>query len=774
MTSIASASGAARFVGQSVLRKEDPRLVSGHGTYLDDVVLPNVLHVSFLRSDVARARITRLDVSRARQATGVHAVFTADDLTPYVKGTLAATLFIDSPMPALRPLADGDVRFAGEAIAMVVADDRYLAEDACELIDVDFEVLPPVIDFERAADDANLVHPERGSNVMTRGGGAANPELDTVFASAPHVFTATFRQFWQSQVPMEPHGIIVRWDPHDHEMHVWASCQRVHEVRATLCRVLDLGEHLIHVTQRDVGGGFGQKGAMRTEQISVAIGAYIMGRTLKWVEDRRENLVSGGHARSDRATVTMALDADAHILGARLDLLEEAGAYPNGGGAGGLVAMMFPGPYDMKRIASANAVVFTNTCGRNAYRGPWNLETVAREQMMDHVARQLQIDPVEFRRRNLIHPEGRPFKNAGGATYVGVDPERCLDQALAMLDYDDFRARQKAALAEGRLLGVGVSLFIEPTALGVGSLIGTEAAHVKITLNGQVLVAMGTSGHGQSIATTMAQIAADELGVDFADVTVIEGNSDSTPVGGGTGGSRSGVIGGAAVHQSASQLREKVVTIAAHMLEAAPQDLEIGKGRVSVRGTPSRGATFAEIARIAYASTAKLPPGTDAGLEMLTRYTTPGITWANACHICTVEISDTSEIKVLRYIISEDCGVMINPMVVEGQISGGVVQGIGAVLHENFAYDEDGNPLTTTFLDYLIPTTTEIPVLEIGHLETPASGPGGYKGVGEGGAIGAVPAVRNAISDALAQAGAAGITSPVRPCDVHALLHPEV
>jgi carbon-monoxide dehydrogenase large subunit len=470
----------------------------------------------------------------------------------------------------------------------------------------------------------------------------------------------------------------------------------------------------------------------------------------------------------------MALDEYAHILGVRLDQLEEAGSYPNGGGAGGLVAMMFPGPYHMKRLASTSAAVFTNTCGRNAYRGPWNLETVAREQMMDHVARQLQIDPIDFRRRNVIHLDDLPFKNAGGMTYFGVDPERCLDQALAMLDYDDFRSQQKAAHAEGRLLGVGVSLFIEPTALGVGSLIGTEAAHVKITLNGQVLVALGTSGHGQSIATTMAQIAADELGVDFGDVTVIEGNSDSTPVGGGTGGSRSGVIGGAAVHQSAGQLREKVITIAAHMLEAAPQDLEIERGRVSVRGTPSRGVRFAEIARIAYASTAKLPPGTDAGLEVLTRYTTPSITWANACHICTVEITDTSEVKILRYIISEDCGVMINPMVVEGQISGGAVQGIGAVLHENFAYDEDGNPLTTTFLDYLIPTTTEIPVLEIGHLETPASGPGGYKGVGEGGAIGAVPAVRNAISDALAQAGAAGITSPVRPCDVHELLHPDV
>ena len=769
MTSIAAVSGAQRFVGQSVLRKEDPRLVTGHGTYVDDVRLPDLLHVSFLRSDVARARITRLDVSAAREATGVHAVFTAADFAPMIKGTLSATMFMDMPMAPLRALADGDVRFAGEAIAMVVADNRYLAEDACELIEVDYEVLAPIIDFERAAaDTTNLVHPERKTNVMA-GGGADHPDLDAVFASAPHVFTEKFYQHRQSQVPMEPHGIIVRWDQYDQQLHVWSSCQRVHEVRATLSRALGLGEHCIHVTQRDVGGGFGQKGAMRTEQISVAVGAYMMGRSLKWVEDRRENLVSGGHARSDCVTVTMALDDNATILGVRLDHLEESGAYPMGGNIGGMVAMMFSGPYRMQRLGWKSASVFTNTCGRNAYRGPWNMETVAREQMMDLVARELNIDPIDLRRRNLIHVDELPFKNAGGMTYVGVDPKSCLDQALAMLDYDAFRREQADALAQGRLLGVGVSLFIEPTALGVGTLIGTEAAHVKISLNGHVTVAIGTGGHGQSIATTMAQIAADELGVDFADVSVIEGDTDVSPIGGGTGGSRSGVIGGAAVHRASAQVRDKVVAIAAHMLEAAPDDLEIQQSRVSVRGTPSRGVTFAEVAKLAYVSTSKLPPDTEAGLEALTRYTTPGITWANACHICTVEISDTSEIKLLRYIVSEDCGVMINPMVVEGQISGGVVQGIGAVLHEGFVYDDEGNPLTTTFLDYLIPTTTEIPVLEIGHLQTPASGPGGYKGVGEGGAIGAVPAVRNAISDALAQAGARGITRPVRPCDVHDL-----
>ncbi len=309
---------------------------------------------------------------------------------------------------------------------------------------------------------------------------------------------------------------------------------------------------------------------------------------------------------------------------------------------------------------------------------------------------------------------------------------------------------------------MGVSLFIEPTALGAGSLIGTEAAHVKVSPGGRVTVALGTCGHGQSLATTMAQVVADELGVDVDEVVVLEGDTALTPFGGGTGGSRSGVMGGAAAHTAARQVRDKLITLAADMLEAAPEDLDIEHGRIAVRGSPSRGLTLAEVAHVAYLTTAKLPAGTEAGLEAIARYSTPGITFANACHICTVEIEPTGRVAISRYIVSEDCGVMINPMVVEGQIAGGVVQGIGGALHEQFVYDEHGNPLTTTLLDYLIPTSTEVPLLEIGHLQTPAAGPGGYKGVGEGGAIGAVPAVRNAVADALGR----DVCQPVRPSDI--------
>jgi aerobic carbon-monoxide dehydrogenase large subunit len=757
---------APRFVGQSVERKEDPRLLTGRGTYVDDVVLPRMLHAAFLRSDVARACVTSIDGSAARALPGVHAVYTAADFAKHVVGTTNPTMFLDMALPDAPPLAGPEVHFAGEAIAMVVAETRYLAEDALELIDVELDVLEPVLDRERAGDDASeLVFADRGSNVMSTTT-VPNPAVEEALAGAEHVVTETFHQIRQAHVPMEPHGIVASWDPFDGDLRLWASSQRVHEIKATLSRALGIPDHHIHVTQRDVGGAFGQKGSVRPEEMSTVLAARDLGRPVKWIEDRRENLISGGHARDDRVTVTMGVDRDGTILGVRLEHLENEGAFPTTPAVGALVAMLFPGPYEMGAVSWSTTAVFTNTGGRLPYRGPWNLESLAREQMMDHVARVIGLDPLEFRRRNVISGAAMPYTNASGMPYADIDPAATLAHMGSSFDYEAFRREQAAARAEGRRLGVGISLFIEPTALGAGTMMGTEAAHVKMSLSGKVSVALGTGSHGQSTATTMAQIAADELGVDFDDVVVTDGDSDLAPQGGGSGGSRAGVLGGAATHQAASEVRQKIVAIAAHLLEAAPEDLELGDGRVNVRGTPDRGVTVAEIAHAAYVQPAKLPPGVGPGLEALARYTTPGITWANACHVCVVEVHDTGLVELLRYVVSEDCGVMINPAVVHGQISGGVVQGIGAALLEQFVYDDAGNPLTTTFMDYLIPTACDVPVLEIGHLDTRAPGPGGYKGVGEGGMIGAVPAVRNAISDALGVT----VTRPVLPSDVYELM----
>ncbi|HEY7137141.1 MAG TPA: xanthine dehydrogenase family protein molybdopterin-binding subunit [Acidimicrobiia bacterium] len=766
---------AGRFVGQSVRRKEDPRLVTGHGRYVDDVVVPGMLHAAFVRSDVARGRITHLDVTEARAVPGVHAVLTAAELDPHVAGPMLPSMFAEGRQGVcapVRPLADGDVRFVGDPIVLVVAESRYVAEDACELVEVEYGPLAPVVDFELAAEDTtNLVHPELGSNVATTMATPPDPTLDEAFASAAQVVTETFHQQRQTPTPMETRGIVADWNATAGSLQVWMSSQNPHEVRRTCARILGIPENRVRVTQQDVGGGFGQKFFMPRDEMTIVLAAHLLGLPVKWIEDRRENLLASNHARTDRATVTVGVDVDGRIVAARIDHLEDAGAYANGGtgGAGVFVAMMFPGPYRIPKLGWSTTSVWTNTCGRGAYRGPWMMETVAREQMMDVVAREIGLDPLEFRRRNVIRRDELPYASVSGMVYDHVSPEETLEQATALVGYDDLRRAQERARAEGRLVGVGIGLYIEPQT-GMGAL-GVEAATVRVATDGSVDVYVGSGSHGQGLETTVAQVVAEHLGVDYDQVVVHQGDTDVTPFGGGTGGSRSGPILSSAARQAAIEMRDKVVHIAAHLMEAAPDDLEVEQGRVQVKGTPARAVTLAEIARTAYESSDALPPGTEPGLEVVTRYKSPPVMYSNACHACTCEVDRASGIVTLtRYVVSEDCGVMINPMIVEGQIAGGVVQGIGGVLYEHLVYDDDGNPLTTTFLDYLLPTAAEVPAIEYGHVETPASTPGGHKGMGEGGAIGSVPAVFNAVADALAALGVRVRRSPLGPSELLAAI----
>jgi carbon-monoxide dehydrogenase large subunit len=771
-----SSTTAGRFVGQKVKRVEDPRLLTGQGRYVDDVNVPGMLHAAFVRSDLPRARIVRIDADEARAMPGVHAVLTGADLNPGV-GSMQPTMWAASAAPPglcapVTPLAGDDVRFVGDPVAIVVAESRYVAEDACELVDVEYEMLDPIVDYETAADATDLVHSELDSNVAMDVGGPASPDLEATFASAAHVITETLHQHRHTNVPMETRGVVASYTPSTGELDVELSTQNPHEVRQVCSRFLGVPEQRIRVRGADVGGGFGQKYFVQRDELSVIAAAHKIGRSVKWIEDRRENLIASNHARADAITVRMALDDEGHILGAHLDHLEDCGAMPVGGtgGTGAFAAMLFTGPYKVPQLGFRSRQIWTNTCGRGAYRGPWMLESVAREEMMDLVARQLGIDPLELRRRNVLQQEDLPYTMPGGMPLDNVTLSETLEQAVEIIGYDAFRTEQRRAFdGEGRLLGIGIGLYAEPTSMGSGNL-GVETATVRVQPSGKVTVMLGTGSHGQGVETTMTQVVAEYLGVEIADVVVIQGDTATSPFGAGTGGSRTAVIAGGAAREASLEVREKALQIAAHLIEAAPEDLEMEDGRITVRGTPAKGVTLAEVARVALNSPAELPPGIGPSLEATVSYQAPPVTWSNACHVCTVEVDPTTGlVEVLRYVVSEDCGVMINPMVVEGQISGGVVQGIGAVIHEGFVYDDAGNPLTTTFLDYLIPTTTDIPVLEIGHIETPASGPGGYKGVGEGGAIGAVPAVRNAISDALAQAGSPGITGPVRPCDVHDL-----
>jgi carbon-monoxide dehydrogenase large subunit len=436
-----------------------------------------------------------------------------------------------------------------------------------------------------------------------------------------------------------------------------------------------------------------------------------------------------------------------------------------------VVGALFPGPYRVPRASFTTKTMYTNTVGRTAYRGPWQFETLAREMLLDIAARQMGIDPMELRRRNLLRRDELPYTNANGMPFDHISPMETFEQALDMLDYPAFRKEQAEARAAGRYLGVGISNYVEPSSPGFGYY-ATEAATIRVEPSGKVNVYIAGGSTGNSIETTVVQLAADALGVDIEDVATIQGDTAVTGFGAGAAGSRSASMTAGAIRETAAILRERIKAIAAHKLEAAPEDIELGNSRASVRGTPTIGMSLGELARAAYFDPYSLPPGVPAGLEASARYTADTrFVWVNATHLCTCEVDvATGAVKLLRFIVSEDCGPMINPNVVEGQIAGGVVQGIGGVLYEHLAYDEDGNPITTTFMDYLLPTATEVPVIEYGHIETPSPGPGGYKGVGEGGAIGAPPAVVNAVADALAPFGVTVTRLPLGPTQIHALI----
>src|SRR5439155_9689533 len=523
------------------------------------------------------------------------------------------------------------------------------------------------------------------------------------FANAPHVFTETFRQQRQTQVPMETRGVIASWDPHGADLEVWISTQVPHECRMVCARITGVPEHRVRVRMGDVGGGFGLKAYMCRDEQVVVLAAYHLGRTIKWIEDRRENLIASNTARLERITVDVAVDDDGRVLAARLDQIDDAGTFPvmGTGGAAAFATMMFTGPYRIPHLGWTTTSVYTNTCGRGPYRGPWQTETSAREQMLDIAARELGIDPLELRRRNVLRRDELPHTMPSGVALEHISPAETLEQAAAMIGYDEFRAEQRAAREQGRYLGLGISLYVEPQP-GMGPY-GIESVNIRIQPDGKIDVFQGSGSHGQGLETTTAQVVAEHLGIDVDDITVHQGDTASTPYAFGTGGSRSGPILGAAARQAALELKEKVLAFAAELLEASANDLELADSVVSVRGTPARSVTLGEIAAAAYLAGA---PQTAAApvLEVASRYKAPPFMFSNACHICTCEVDiETGKVELLRYVVSEDCGVMINPAIVEGQIAGGVVQGIGSVLHEHMVYDEYGNPLTATLLDYAIP-----------------------------------------------------------------------
>jgi aerobic carbon-monoxide dehydrogenase large subunit len=763
--------GSARYVGARVHRIEDARLLTGSGTYVDDISLPGMLHAYFVRSPFARAAIRGIDTRAALELPGVRFVFTAADLNPGMKEQWHTSIGARSPETPRPPLADEEARFVGDPVALVIAESRALAEDAAELVDVDYEPLPAVVDYTTAELADALVHEAHGSNVIAALNGLPASALDDVYAASAHVVTETIFQQAYAPVPMEPRGLVVDWAPTG-DLTIYSATQSPHEVRLFCSRLLGIPEQRVRVIMRDTGGGFGQKVLVQRDEMCVMLAAPKVGAPVKWAEDRRENLLAAGMSRHEHADVTMAFAADGTIQAAYIDFVSDCGAYPTPWpvGPAAAVGMLFPGPYRVPRAGFATKTIYSNTVGRTAYRGPWQFETLAREMLLDIAARRMGMDPIELRRRNVLRAEDLPYANPNGMTYDSVSPAETLEQALEILDYEAFRAEQAEARANGRYLGVGVSNYVEPSTPGYG-FYGTEAATIRIEPSGAVNVYIAGGSTGNSLETTVVQLTADALGVNIEDVHTIQGDTALTGFGAGAAGSRSASMTAGAVRDTSLILRDRIATIAAHRFEAAAEDIEIAESRVFVRGSPAVGISLGELAALAYFGPT-LPPGVEAGLEASARFTATAPTiWVNATHVCTCEVDVTTGlVTLLRYIVSEDCGPMINPNVVEGQIAGGVAQGIGGALYEHLAYDDEGNPVATTFMDYLLPTACEIPVIEYGHIETPSPGPGGYKGVGEGGAIGAPPCVVNAVADALSPFGVNVTRLPLTPSAIVAML----
>jgi aerobic carbon-monoxide dehydrogenase large subunit len=728
---------------------------------VNDARAPGTLHAAFLRSTVASGRIARLDVRAARQLEDVVEVFTAADLNPQA-GPMRPTPMLEAEEPPLLPLAADRVHFAGEPLALVVARDRYVAEDALELIEVEIEADSPVLDPQTATEAiANLVYPETGSNLYQETVTPVRPKLRDALDESPHVVRATFRQQRHANAPLEPRGVLASYDPDTGELWASISTQSPHESKLAMSRVTGVAAERVRVTARDVGGSFGQKFWTGREELTVTLASRVLGRTVKWIEDRHENLTASTHARSDIGTGTFALDEDGHFLGTYLDHLEDTGAYPTGviGMAGPFVGMMFTGPYRVPLHAFRFRTVRTNTCPRGAYRGPWAFATVAREQMVDEVARAVGLDPLELRRRNVLSAGELPYTLPLRLVLDHVTPAETLEEVARRLDYPRLRLRQRRLFEEeGRLLGVGLALCVEPSSMGTLEPIASDTARLRVEQDGTVTAFLGTGSGGQGVETTMAQVVAGELDLDADDVSVVQGDTDTTPHGRGTGASGTAVITGSACRAAAAELLVAAKELAASSLGVPADRIGLRRGALADRRDPAVALTWAELAKEA------LTRGPGGGLEAVGRYKAPAMTWSNACHGCSVEVDPaTGLVRIERYVVAEDCGKIINTKVVEGQVAGGVLQGVGGALYEEVRYDERGRPLTLGLSDYTVPTATEAPAVECAHIETLSATPGGHKGMGQGGAAAAMPCVFNAVADALALVGARVDRTPVDP-----------
>lgn len=774
----------AKYVGQRIKRTEDPRLIQGLAHYVDDIKLPDTLHVAFLRSMYAHARIKSIDTSEAAHAPGVVAVYTGADVAGKVGNVPCAAAIPGLKVPPYGVLAGDHVTFVGQPIAAVVAKDRYAARDAIDLIMVDYEELPVVIDVEEAAKGGPLVYEEFGDNIaytLTSGEG----DIDAALASADHIVKQRIVHQRLIPIAMEPRGVLARYYPGEQELTIWTSTQIPHLARTQLAIMIGMPENKVRVIAPEVGGGFGSKLNVYAEEALVSWISMQLAKPVKWIETRRENIQATTHGRGQVGYIEIGCKNDGTITGLRYNVFADMGAYlqlltpaiPT------LTGLMLSGCYKIPAIQMNVTAVFTNKMSTDAYRGAGRPEaTQVIERALDLVADELKLDPVEVRRKNFPTPAEFPFKTATGLFYDSGDYELSLARALEMADYQNMRAEQKRAREQGRIVGIGVSTYVEICAIGPSQATpagGWESATVRIEPTGKVTILTGASPHGQGQETSFAQLAADELGVDLNDIAVIHGDTSVVQYGIGTFGSRGTAVGGTAVFNAIQKLKEKSTQLAAHLLGVDASSVAFKEGRFSAEaamaaaggngeGSKEAGApasvSIQEVALAAYVAH-QIPAGFEPGLSATNFFEPSNFTFPFGTHIVQVEIDrETGQITFQRYVAVDDCGKVLNPMLVDGQVQGGIVQSIGQALYEEAVYDEQGQLVTGTLMDYAIPKASAVPWLELDRTETPSPvNPMGVKGVGEAGTIGATPAIVNAIVDALSPFGVRHIDMPVRP-----------
>jgi len=773
----------AKLFGASVRRKEDPRFLRGDGRYVDDIKLPGMLHAAFVRSPHGHARIVSVKTDAARRLPGVAHVFAFADLERWMKPLplfgaippgLAARVAVTMKQVPQLAMGRDRVLFVGEIVAMVLAESRALAEDGCELVEVEYEPLPVVTDMVAGGEaGAHVLHSEWGDNVAVF--------FQTGFGDADAAFSTaevTVRQRFDIQryvgMPIETRGVVAQWDARDGSLTTWNGTQVVHFVQQGLVAALGLPPHKIRVIAPDVGGGFGTKANGYPEDLLIPAAAIAARRPVKWTEDRREHMMAAAHARHQVHDIEIAARRDGTLLAVRDRIWLDLGAYNSWGIVlpYNTVAHLL-GPHRVPNLWIECRGVVTNKTPNAPYRGAGRPETVfAMDRIVDCLARELSMDPADLRRRNYLsatdlpYEIDLPYRDGNRLVYDSGDFKAGLEAALAAAGYDALRAEQKDLRATGVYRGIGLSGYVEGTAIGP-----YEGATVRLDAAGRAVVATGACSQGQGHETSFAQIAADALGIPLDWVTVVGGDTAAIPFGVGTFASRSAVNAGSSIHVAAGRVRDKLVAAAGALLEAAPADIEIADGVVSVRGAPATAVPIGRVIQAALPTFAK-PGVASPDFEATVYHHQPTVTYTSAVHVAHVDVDPgTGAVRLLRYVVAHDCGRLINPVIVEGQIHGGVAQGVGGALLEEMVYDEQGQLLTGTFMDYLVPTAMELPPIETVHLEYPSPrNPLGVKGVGEGGAISPPAAIANAVEDALAPFNVRVTRTPLGPSVVLGLI----